>query len=883
METIQPPKKKTSSLDSTHAVLVPYRPELFYAADKFLEFALSELKAGEKGDGDCMDKAIMAEADVNPAGTDASWDILSKGGDRTVGGVVDVREISAPKEDGAQANADPKVADPFVSALLNPFPPTLSPTERGEAPENMTLTTNNMPTYSSTLTPTLDLFNDLQSDISPAKLHDLLTQSWAMDPLETLKIIFQCRSIHLGKGEKDNFYRCVGWLCQNAGLRGKATVLANLEWVVQRTILKPKKKDSVKDIDLLGANKKAEAEAVAEKTEEEKKKEAEEEEEANDPVFSHGYWKDLANILVLEVQDSLTFSANVHDVLNPPKKISTRKRAPERVKGLAGITEEENEKYLEEDALAASEPTRPNPEKIQLAKAARHATEKQRHENFLRKFGERFYMLLHLATARAFAAQLHADLESLESQDNARMRKITFAAKWAPSLEAQHDKHTFLASSIAEILFPPEHILCADLFTDRVGYLKLAREHYRRLYLSPLRRHLRIVERDITAGAFHQINYSQVPSLAMNRYKKMFSKKDTTRFMEFLKKVAEGKAKISGSVLTPSTLVHRARALPGTTPSSPETAVERQIIDGQWNSLVKSIKERGTLESAIAVVDVSGSMSSPIANDRTCPMDSAIGLGMLLAEVAEEPYKNLFITFSEEPRLVRIDADLGDLDAKEREEAAEKWDFVARVRHVNRSPWGFNTDFLAVFEKLLLPRALAHKVPPEKMVKKVFVFSDMQFDQAEIGGDHTSKWETGYERVKRKYEEAGYEIPTMVYWNLASTGSVGKPATGQEKGVVMMAGGGAGTMKAFLVDLTGDGYEEGGEGEGEEEDVVMVEEGGEEEDVVMIEEGGEEEVGGKKRKGEEGEGEAKKKKIDPITAMRKLLANPAYEGLRVVG
>ncbi|RPB25185.1 hypothetical protein L211DRAFT_822636 [Terfezia boudieri ATCC MYA-4762] len=807
MSTAGEPKKNTSSLDSSHPVLVPYRPELFYPADKFLEFALNELRAEEKEVGDGSGKDItMAEG---LAETDASWDILSKGGDGKAGEDVEMKEDPVPKaEETPAANVDLKLADPFISSLLNPLPST--PSQAGRAPENITLTTNNMPAYASTLTPTLDLFSDLQADISPAMLHDLLTQSWNMDPLETLKIIFQCRSIHLGKGEKDNFYRCVGWLCQNAGLRGKATVIANLEWVVQRTILKPKKKDT----DTVGK--------IVEKPDEEKRKEAEEQEEVNDPVYSHGYWKDLANILVLEVQDSLTFSANVHD-------------------------------HRGEETRASKSSPLTREEKLQLAKAARHAAEKQRHDNFLRKFDDSFYMLLHLATARAFATQLHADLEAVESLDKARMRKITFAAKWAPSLEGQHDKHTFLASSIAEILFPPEHKLCADLFTDREGYLKLAREQYRRVYLSPLRKHLRVVERDVTAGTFDRINYNHVPSLAMNRYKKVFSKKDTTRFMEFLKKVAEGKAKISGSILTPSTLVHRAKTLPYSYPSnsSLEEDVERQIIDGQWNSLVKSVKERGILESAIAVVDVSGSMSSPVQNDRTCPMDSAIGLGMLLAEVAEEPFKGIFITFSEVPELARIQGVLDDRDTK----GTEKWDFVHKVRQVQQASWGMNTNFLAVFEELLLPRALAHKVPPEKMVKKIFVFSDMQFDAAEGygDGDGTPTWETGYERLKRKYEEAGYELPTMVYWNLASTGSIGKPVTRQQKGVVMMAGGGAGTMKAFLADLGGDEYEDEDEKEEEEE----------EEDIVMV---------GKK-----------KKKLDPVEAMRKLLANPAYEGLKIVG
>jgi len=149
------------------------------------------------------------------------------------------------------------------------------------------------------------------------------------------------------------------------------------------------------------------------------------------------------------------------------------------------------------------------------------------------------------------------------------------------------------------------------------------------------------------------------------------------------------------------------------------------------------------------------------------------------------------------------------------------------------------------------------------------VFSDMQFDQARKSG--VGPWETGYERIKRKYNELGYEVPELVYWNLASRHAVGKPATAQTEGVTIMAGGGAGTMKAFLESLSGQ------EIEAEES---------EEEDAVMVEAEDEKNEGRKRQidcEDEEGEGrKKKKKKKDPLTAMRALLSNPAYAGLKVV-
>ncbi|KAK1613459.1 hypothetical protein QYE76_037132 [Lolium multiflorum] len=57
--------------------------------------------------------------------------------------------------------------------------------------------------------------------------------------------------------------------------------------------------------------------------------------------------------------------------------------------------------------------------------------------------------------------------------------------------------------------------------------------------------------------------------------------------------------------------------------------------------------------------------------------------------------------------------------------------------------WNMNTDFQAVFDKLVQV-AFAGNLPPERMVKKVFVFSDMDFDLAS-----SRPWETDYKAITR--------------------------------------------------------------------------------------------------------------------------------------
>lgn len=109
-----------------------------------------------------------------------------------------------------------------------------------------------------------------------------------------------------------------------------------------------------------------------------------------------------------------------------------------------------------------------------------------------------------------------------------------------------------------------------------------------------------------------------------------------------------------------------------------------------------------------------------------------------------------------------------------------------------RMPWeGMNTDFQAVFD-LLLDLAVGANLPPSEMIRTIFVFSDMEFD--ECGGE---EYETDYQLVKRKYSEAGYPMPQIVFWNLRG-GNRSKPVTKNEAGVALVSGFSGQMMRVFL-------------------------------------------------------------------------------------
>lgn len=700
-------------------------------------------------------------------------------------------------EDSADEN-DTKHEHPFMKALHSTDAPP-------ENMENIMLTENADLAHRSTTEPLLDLFTELEDVFSGVRMQELLSGAWKADSLSTLKIIFNARSIHIGKSSRPITYKCFGWLAENH----PATLLLNLQWL-SRPIIEKK----------LGEKKEGEADDMVL---------VEAEKDENDPTrfdvkngVAHGYWKDLLNILALAANGKLNELADPRDVLNIENK------------GLKSKFEWNQEK----------------------AKQIRKETKEARHARAIRMLEKSsFYRALHLTVARLFAEQLKLDLALLKKNDKKAARQISLCAKWAPSLGLFHDKHTFVVSSIAEILHP--HSEFADV-QDRELYLRHAREAYRK-DISSLRKSLEVVERDIAAANFTNIQYEQVPSLAMNRYAGLFAQKDSERFDKYLDQVTEGSKTISGAVLMPSKLISTIRA--GSSryswrPSKPQKGVkgkieekkreiDARVIDEQWKTLVKRMKDSGKLENSIAVCDVSGSMCSPQFPDGTCPMDSAISLSLILAEVTAPPFGGTFITFSEKPTV----QDIKGNGLKE------------QVENLESSSWGMSTDVVAVFRDLILPLAKKHKVKQEDMVKQVFIFSDMQFNQ----GTSTDRWSTSYGRIKEEYADAGYEMPSLVFWNLAGgrAGVTGqgdptapKPVTAADEGTSLVSGYSQGMLKVFLDNGS---FEDP---EAEEELVETVVAGDDdEEEIVQVK---------------------KKQKVDPMSTLRKAISHKSYSMLKVI-
>ncbi|QSS56432.1 DUF2828 domain-containing protein [Histoplasma capsulatum var. duboisii H88] len=818
-QVLPPAKKvKTSSMDSSFPVLLPEDPCLRMSDTDFEMHVLKALPAlvGVENAVDAMHINAGGDSDRASAG-------ITK--QKTTGNVfVDALDRAATDPDSEKAHKDEM------------------------ARQNRMLTTNGGMAYASTQSPLLELFNHVgggENDCTgKGSLGETLKKAWQIDALMTLKVIWAVRSIHLGKGERKMFYTHLGWL----GQHHPRTLLLNLKWLY-RPVVKKDAKEREGDKQVIVGK--------VEKTEGGDGMEVDDYDVTHGS--SHGYWKDLLNVLVLSAEDKLDMS-DPDQVLLRDHRIPKNSDGSQPQKGKGGGQARRHGGRGR--AKASQEGEKKSPFDLELEqKAASKAAKAQRHEHILDRLAtDPFHRALHLTVARLFAEQLRKDMILLESSKTNKeaLREISLCAKWAPSLERFHDKYTLIASTIAELLFsdsaldPHSHSETTGYELSREAYLKRAREQYRANTLSPLRKALAIVERDISAKTFSNIEYSHVPSLAMNRYKHLFNENDGPRFMEYLGKVGMGEAKISGAVLTPGLLVKTVMSADG---RQENTSLDRTVADMQWKTLVQRIRDSGNLNSAMAVCDVSGSMNSTPYRRDISPLHDAIGLSLVMAEVTQPPFGGRIITFSRDPEIHII----------------QGTSLTERVENISSASWGYNTDFIKVFRQLILPLAVENKVPPEDMIKRVFVFSDMQFDEAETD---TSGWcdkvegklgLTHQQIVQQEFRKHGYDVPELIYWNLAGNpGAV--PVTSQMEGTALVSGQSQALMKLFL--------EDGVFGEEEEDDQ---EERGEEQGPDVVEGDGDGEWGmiHKERK-------TKRKGVDPMSILRKLVGNEAFEMLRVV-
>lgn len=250
--------------------------------------------------------------------------------------------------------------------------------------------------------------------------------------------------------------------------------------------------------------------------------------------------------------------------------------------------------------------------------------------------------------------------------------------------------------------------------------LQMSPKAYRKM-LSSVRKKLNLVETKLTNKSYEEIEYSSVPSVAMNMYKKTFIEKDGERFEEFVSKVENGEETINAGVLFPYNIIEsfNRRYL---------TSDELRVVEQQWKALPDYVDFS---EDVLVMADVSGSMEGR-------PMATSIGMALYFAERNTGVFKNQFVTFTNIPRLFHLDPTLSLQD---------------RYRLVSKEV-GYNTN---------LDGALESIVKSNGTPKALLIISDCEIDC--FVGDG-KKVQTIVAKYKSIFKAAGKTMPKIIFWNV---------------------------------------------------------------------------------------------------------------------
>ena len=323
---------------------------------------------------------------------------------------------------------------------------------------------------------------------------------------------------------------------------------------------------------------------------------------------------------------------------------------------------------------------------------------------------------------------LKKDMKSMQAQGS-----VSLMAKWLPSVNASSKETVRTAKKIAKAM----HMSDAS---------------YRRM-LSALRAYIKILENNLREKDY-SFSYEAQPSKALFKYRKAFLRNDEDRYRSFIDKAVSDPSVLKTKALTPYDVVNT--VIKSRNGMSKD---ERKALDATWNALEDYANSSNTL----VVVDGSGSMYGCWLS--VMPAAVAESLGIYFAERIRGAFANHFITFSANPRLVKVKGK----------------DIFEKVQYCMGFNECSNTNIEKTFD-LILNTAVKNRLKQSDMPSRLLIVSDMEFDYC---ADNSSM--TNFENAKAKFERAGYKLPQLVFWNVNSF-TKQQPVTMNELGAILVSG-----------------------------------------------------------------------------------------------
>ena len=274
----------------------------------------------------------------------------------------------------------------------------------------------------------------------------------------------------------------------------------------------------------------------------------------------------------------------------------------------------------------------------------------------------------------------------------------------------------------------------------------------------------KVVETQMCAGDWDNINFSHVPSVASRLYKKAFNR-HTPAFAEYVAKLVSGDktVKVNANAIFPHDVL---KGIAHSYAKLDKTETDHVIA--QWDALPNYVGDA----SILPLVDVSGSMTTSVPGSTVRCLDVAVSLGLYLADKNKGAFKDTFLTFSSKPQLVTL-----------------KGNIVDKVTQMSKSDWEMSTNLHAAMDKILSV-AVKGNVPASDMPAMLLILSDMQFNQCARFDD------TAMQMIERKFADAGYVVPQIVFWNLNASDNV--PVKADKSGAALVSGFSPSIMTSLL-------------------------------------------------------------------------------------
>ena len=343
-------------------------------------------------------------------------------------------------------------------------------------------------------------------------------------------------------------------------------------------------------------------------------------------------------------------------------------------------------------------------------------------------------------------SQLEEDMKAL-SED----KPVSLLAKWLPSINASKKE------TIKKAL-----IISQALGMDKKTYRKT---------LASLRDKSNVIEKlfaekNVAKLIDMQESFTSKQNL---KYKKALMNLMPEERKLYFEKVLRGEAKFNVDVLEPYEIYFKY--------SYERDGGQDLAFETMWKMLPNKVLDG---KDVLVVRDGSGSMECARipGTTRGRVIDVASALTVYFSQYAKGGFKDKFITFASRPEIVDLS---GCKSLHDKIELLESYDDCS------------NTNLEATFD-LILKTAIDNKLSQDELPKNLLIVSDMQFDAATCKGyswnyeEAEKGWdEPIFTTIRNKFEEAGYKIPRLIFWNV-NTSKTAIPEIKNELGLVLLSG-----------------------------------------------------------------------------------------------